>query len=211
MLISDWSIKSSSTRIDRLIRSLSDSANLVDRLDAADASFVTVTQFFNTATRTGRLMLNTLLSKPLKARRNSRSSKPSCGSSRIAASPRQSGATTVCLLQSPMASTTCPSARHEDPGRPLCLGTNFTHVSGMYTGGSDGRERTKSEPEATAALVGGRQGANKSGAANFLGRTSLLLLKARMAHMRGLGSRESAKDYAISDVYGAFAQGLPAR
>ncbi len=37
-------------------------AKLVDRLDAANASFVSVTQSFNTATSMGRLTLNVLLS-----------------------------------------------------------------------------------------------------------------------------------------------------
>ncbi|WP_370321951.1 recombinase family protein [Oricola sp.] len=49
-------------KIDRLTRSLADFAKLVERLDAADASFVSVTQSFNTATSMGRLTLNVLLS-----------------------------------------------------------------------------------------------------------------------------------------------------
>ncbi len=49
-------------KIDRLTRSLADFAKLVDRLDAAQASFVSVTQSFNTATSMGRLTLNVLLS-----------------------------------------------------------------------------------------------------------------------------------------------------
>jgi len=49
-------------KIDRLTRSLADFARLVDRLDAAEASFVSVTQSFNTATSMGRLTLNVLLS-----------------------------------------------------------------------------------------------------------------------------------------------------
>jgi DNA invertase Pin-like site-specific DNA recombinase len=49
-------------KIDRLTRSLPDFAKLVDRLDAKDASFVSVTQSFNTATSMGRLTLNVLLS-----------------------------------------------------------------------------------------------------------------------------------------------------
>ncbi len=49
-------------KIDRLTRSLSDFARIVDRLDAAGASFVSVTQSFNTATSMGRLTLNMLLS-----------------------------------------------------------------------------------------------------------------------------------------------------
>jgi DNA invertase Pin-like site-specific DNA recombinase len=49
-------------KIDRLTRSLADFAKLVDRLDAAEASFVSVTQSFNTATSMGRLTLNMLLS-----------------------------------------------------------------------------------------------------------------------------------------------------
>ena len=48
-------------KIDRLTRSLADFARLVDRLDAAMASFVSVTQSFNTATSMGRLTLNVLL------------------------------------------------------------------------------------------------------------------------------------------------------
>jgi site-specific DNA recombinase len=49
-------------KIDRLTRSLADFARLVDRLDAARASFVSVTQAFNTSTSMGRLTLNVLLS-----------------------------------------------------------------------------------------------------------------------------------------------------
>ena len=49
-------------KIDRLTRSLSDFSKIVDRLDAAEASFVSVTQSFNTATSMGRLTLNMLLS-----------------------------------------------------------------------------------------------------------------------------------------------------
>ncbi len=49
-------------KIDRLTRSLADFAKIVDRLDAAKTSFVSVTQSFNTATSMGRLTLNMLLS-----------------------------------------------------------------------------------------------------------------------------------------------------
>jgi DNA invertase Pin-like site-specific DNA recombinase len=49
-------------KIDRLTRSLADFARIVDVLDAAGASFVSVTQSFNTATSMGRLTLNMLLS-----------------------------------------------------------------------------------------------------------------------------------------------------
>jgi site-specific DNA recombinase len=49
-------------KIDRLTRSLADFAKIVDTLDAVGASFVSVTQSFNTATSMGRLTLNMLLS-----------------------------------------------------------------------------------------------------------------------------------------------------
>jgi site-specific DNA recombinase len=49
-------------KIDRLTRSLTDFAKLVERLDAANCSFVSVTQAFNTSTSMGRLTLNVLLS-----------------------------------------------------------------------------------------------------------------------------------------------------
>lgn len=49
-------------KVDRLTRSLSDFARIVDVLDDADASFVSVTQSFNTTTSMGRLTLNVLLS-----------------------------------------------------------------------------------------------------------------------------------------------------
>lgn len=49
-------------KIDRLTRSLSDFSRIVDVLDKASASFVSVTQSFNTTTSMGRLMLNVLLS-----------------------------------------------------------------------------------------------------------------------------------------------------
>ncbi|TKD51544.1 recombinase family protein [Sphingomonas baiyangensis] len=49
-------------KVDRLTRSLFDFAKLVERLDAASVSFVSVTQSFNTTTSMGRLTLNMLLS-----------------------------------------------------------------------------------------------------------------------------------------------------
>jgi len=49
-------------KVDRLTRSLADFAKLVERFDATGASFVSVTQQFNTATSMGRLTLNVLLS-----------------------------------------------------------------------------------------------------------------------------------------------------
>jgi len=49
-------------KIDRLTRSLADFSKIVDRLDRAGTSFVSVTQSFNTATSMGRLTLNMLLS-----------------------------------------------------------------------------------------------------------------------------------------------------
>jgi len=49
-------------KIDRLTRALADFAKIVDVLDAADASFVSVTQAFSTTTSMGRLTLNVLLS-----------------------------------------------------------------------------------------------------------------------------------------------------
>ena len=48
-------------KIDRLTRSLADFAKIVEVLDAADASFVSITQSFNTTTSMGRLTLNMLL------------------------------------------------------------------------------------------------------------------------------------------------------
>ena len=49
-------------KVDRLTRSLADFARIVEALDKADASFVSVTQAFNTTTSMGRLTLNVLLS-----------------------------------------------------------------------------------------------------------------------------------------------------
>jgi len=49
-------------KVDRLTRSLGDFARIVEILDAAGASFVSVTQAFNTTTSMGRLTLNVLLS-----------------------------------------------------------------------------------------------------------------------------------------------------
>ena len=49
-------------KIDRLTRSLADFAKIVEVLDARGASFVSVTQQFNTTTSMGRLTLNVLLS-----------------------------------------------------------------------------------------------------------------------------------------------------
>jgi DNA invertase Pin-like site-specific DNA recombinase len=49
-------------KIDRLTRSLSDFAKLIDRLEAQGCSFVSVTQSFNTSSSMGRLTLNVLLS-----------------------------------------------------------------------------------------------------------------------------------------------------
>ena len=49
-------------KIDRLTRSLTDFSRIVDVLDKAGASFVSITQSFNTTTSMGRLTLNMLLS-----------------------------------------------------------------------------------------------------------------------------------------------------
>jgi len=49
-------------KVDRLTRSLADFAKIVEVLDAKGASFVSVTQAFNTTTSMGRLTLNVLLS-----------------------------------------------------------------------------------------------------------------------------------------------------
>ncbi|MCT2560218.1 recombinase family protein [Tsuneonella sp. YG55] len=49
-------------KIDRLTRSLTDFAKIVEVLDKAGASFVSITQSFNTTTSMGRLTLNMLLS-----------------------------------------------------------------------------------------------------------------------------------------------------
>src|ERR1700740_597244 len=49
-------------KVDRLTRSLADFAKIVDVLDAHDASFVSVTQQFNTTPLLGRLPLNIVLS-----------------------------------------------------------------------------------------------------------------------------------------------------
>ncbi|MXO69439.1 recombinase family protein [Altererythrobacter marinus] len=49
-------------KIDRLTRSLTDFARIVEVLDRAGASFVSITQSFNTTTSMGRLTLNMLLS-----------------------------------------------------------------------------------------------------------------------------------------------------
>ena len=49
-------------KIDRLTRSLADFVRIVERFDARGASFVSVTQAFNTHTSMGRLTLNVLLS-----------------------------------------------------------------------------------------------------------------------------------------------------
>jgi DNA invertase Pin-like site-specific DNA recombinase len=49
-------------KVDRLTRSLSDFAHLIELFEARGVSFVSVTQQFNTTTSMGRLMLNVLLS-----------------------------------------------------------------------------------------------------------------------------------------------------
>ena len=49
-------------KVDRLTRSLADFAKIVEVLDATGASFVSITQAFNTTTSMGRLTLNVLLS-----------------------------------------------------------------------------------------------------------------------------------------------------
>jgi site-specific DNA recombinase len=49
-------------KVDRLTRSLTDFAKIIETLDARNVSFVSVTQQFNTTTSMGRLTLNVLLS-----------------------------------------------------------------------------------------------------------------------------------------------------
>jgi Resolvase, N terminal domain len=64
-------------KVDRLTRSLADFAKIVDVLDAHDASFVSVTQQFNTTNSMGRLTLNMLLSFVLSAPSGARICAPS--------------------------------------------------------------------------------------------------------------------------------------
>src|SRR5436853_4292334 len=49
-------------KVDRLTRSLTDFAKIVEVFDASGVSFVSVAQAFNTTTSMGRLTLNVLLS-----------------------------------------------------------------------------------------------------------------------------------------------------
>src|SRR5271166_4211 len=49
-------------KVDRLTRSLADSAKLVELFDEHQVSFVSITKAFNTTTSMGRLTLNVLLS-----------------------------------------------------------------------------------------------------------------------------------------------------
>src|SRR5206468_10009142 len=49
-------------KVDRLTRSLTDFAKIIEALDSHKVSFVSVTQHFNTTTSMGRLTLNVLLS-----------------------------------------------------------------------------------------------------------------------------------------------------
>ena len=49
-------------KVDRLTRSLADFARIVERLEAAEVAFVSVTQQFSTTSSMGRLTLNVLLS-----------------------------------------------------------------------------------------------------------------------------------------------------
>ena len=49
-------------KVDRLTRSLTDFAKIVELFDAHQVSFVAVTQQFNTTSSMGRLTLNVLLS-----------------------------------------------------------------------------------------------------------------------------------------------------
>jgi site-specific DNA recombinase len=55
-------------KIDRLTRSLADFAKIVEILDKGSASFVSVTQQFNTTTSMGRLTLNVLFLRAVRAR-----------------------------------------------------------------------------------------------------------------------------------------------
>ena len=60
-------------KIDRLTRSLADFARMVEIFDAHGASFVAVTQQFNTTTSMGRLTLNVLaVVRTIRARGNRR-------------------------------------------------------------------------------------------------------------------------------------------
>ena len=51
-------------KVDRLTRSLTDFARLVELFDAKQVSFVSVTQAFNTTTSMGRLVITHPLSSP---------------------------------------------------------------------------------------------------------------------------------------------------
>jgi len=49
-------------KVDRLTRSLTDFAKIIERFDKHTVSFVSITQQFNTTSSMGRLTLNVLLS-----------------------------------------------------------------------------------------------------------------------------------------------------
>ena len=89
-------------KVDRLTRSLADFAKIVDIFDAHNASFVSVTQQFNTTTSMGRLTLNMLLSFANSSARSSASasatrSRPArrraCGWAALRRSATRSGTT----------------------------------------------------------------------------------------------------------------------
>ena len=68
-------------KIDRLTRLLADFARIVEYLDARGASFVSVTQQFNTTTSMGRLTLNVSLLAPVRARGHRRACRRDAGTS----------------------------------------------------------------------------------------------------------------------------------
>ena len=82
-------------KVDRLTRSLSDFAKLVELFDANNVSFVAVTQAFNTTSNMGRLTLNVLLSfaqfeREVTAERRCRTASPGLCEARYCSSRRNS-------------------------------------------------------------------------------------------------------------------------
>jgi DNA invertase Pin-like site-specific DNA recombinase len=102
-------------KVDRLTRSLSDFAKLVELFEAHGVSFVSVTQAFNTTTSMGRLTLNVLLSFAQFA--------VTRGDGETRASRRSSTASTVELESgtSPTSVGRARSASRRSAGRP-CRG-----------------------------------------------------------------------------------------
>jgi len=116
-------------KVDRLTRSLADFARLVEIFDAQEASFVSVTQQFNTTSSMGRLTLNVLLSFAQFERRS-----PANGSVTRSPPRKRRACGWAAMCRSAMTPPTAPSSSTLPRPRRYAISSHFIVTSAACAG-----------------------------------------------------------------------------